>query len=146
MKVILLHFFELCASSHLHAGHDATLVDTSDVNRLISSTADIADELRAMGLHPDDVLQTFRAITESQLGSRGAILRDSLVRNHSGRSVPAAALGIMSANNLIEIRNGNPDVLDYPELVKFAQDVYVCATRPLARSSMAKVISAIENM
>ena len=38
----------------------------------------------------------------------------------------------------------NPAVLDYSELASFARDVYVCATCPLARSSMAKVVQALD--
>jgi hypothetical protein len=126
------------------AGTDVVLHDMSDVNRLVPQTVDIIDELGSMGLNPCDVLQTFRAITESTLSPRGAILLDALVYSQSGRSVPFHALKIMSENDLIEIRNGNPDVLDYPELEPFAQEGYVCATRPLARASMIKVMTAIE--
>jgi hypothetical protein len=139
-------FYCLLKSSAEIAGSDVVLNDVSDVNRLVSPTVDIIDELGFMGLNPFDVLQTFRAITESTLSPRGAILRDALVYNHSGRSVPFSALAIMSEKNLIEIRNGNPDVLDYPELAPFAAKVYLCATRPRARQSMLEVIMALTNM
>ena len=127
------------------AGSDVVLNDKSDVSRLVLWTFNIVDELSSMGLDPVDILQTFRAITESTLSPRGAVLLSTLVYNHSGRSVPFAALGIMAEKNLIEIRDGNPDVLDYPELAPFAAKVYVCATRPRARTSMLEVIKALEN-
>lgn len=128
----------------LVTGSDIVLSDTSDVHHLVSRSVDVVGELSAIGLDLVDVIQTFRAITESQLSPRGANLLDSLVYNHSGRSVPSTALWIMSEKNLIEIRDGNPDVSDYTELAPFAQEVYVCATRPLARTSMRKVIMALE--
>lgn len=119
----------------------------SDVNRLVPETVDIVDELRSMGLDPIDVLTMFSAITESTLSPRGAVLLDTLVYNHSSRvlSISFNALRIMSEKNLIEIRSGNPDVLDYPELAPFAQKKYVCATRPLARRSMLEVVLALKN-
>lgn len=97
-----------------------------------------------MGLSPADVLHTFCAITESNRSPRGAVLQISLLFDRDGRSVSHGALSRMSKENLIEIREGNPDVLDYDDLAPYAQEFYVCATSPLARSSMTKVVRLLE--
>ncbi len=58
--------------------------------------------------------------------------------------MPTPLIDRMRDLNLIEIRQGNPPVLDYPELAPLSADVYVCATRPLARESMAKVVNKLK--
>jgi len=72
------------------------------------------------------------------------VFRISLLFDRDGRSVSHGALSRMSKENLIEIREGNPDVLDYDDLAPYAQEFYVCATSPLARSSMTKVVRLLE--
>jgi hypothetical protein len=50
----------------------------------------------------------------------------------------------MQASNLLEIRRYTPPVRDYEELKPLLGSVYVCATCPLARESMAKVLEKLK--
>lgn len=98
--------------------------------------------LQELELDPADVAHTFRVIVASPLSPKGAVLESNLLHTLDGsHSVSFDVLTRMSRANLIEIRDGNPSVLDYVELAPFARESYVCATSALARTSMAKVVT-----
>lgn len=94
--------------------------------------------LNALSLQPRAVAAVFEAITQ-----RGAspVTLDSLV----AAGAPQSEVYAMRAANLVELRQGNTvDGHDeYDELEPLAGTPYVCATRPLARESMARVLKKL---
>ena len=97
--------------------------------------------LNALSLQPRAVAAVFEAITQRGASPRGAVTLDSLV----AAGVPQSEVYAMRAANLVELRQGNTvDGHDeYNELEPLAGTPYVCATRPLARESMARVLEKL---
>ena len=126
---------------------DVIIKDESKVCSLVNSrVSGVTRYVQELGLDPADVVHTFRAIVASPLSPRGAVLESNLLHAlDGGHSVTFDALTRMSRANLIEIRDGNPSVLDYIELAPYARESYVCATSALARTSMAKVVKLLDS-
>lgn len=116
--------------------------DSSAVATLAAAEPDrLLVMLDALSLQPRAVASVFEAITQRGASPRGAVTLDSLV----AAGVPQSEVYAMRAANLVELRQGNTvDGHDeYDELEPLAGTPYVCATRPLARESMARVLKKL---
>lgn len=108
---------------------------------LAELAADPSVALAQWQLDPHHVLTVFEAIcSPDAVSPKGAVRHDELVLE---KGIPAAALRRMQQLNLIELRNGNPRILDYPELSVMWNTHYVCAPYPLGRATMRRALPAL---
>ena len=116
---------------------DSQVSDRSSVQIL---TTKLDTQLASLKLDPKHIVALFKAIVNDGVSPRGAVLLSDLVDNGG---VPEAEIYRMGSLGLIEIREGNPEVLDYSELKSLNGEAYVCAPSPLARESMLKVVKRL---
>lgn len=114
--------------------------DTSSVAALAAKPA-LTPALEALGLHPPHVARVFEAISARGVSPRGAVSIEMLL----AEGVSLAAIHAMRSANFLELRQENTvDAVDeYAELATLAGAPYVCAPRPLARGSMARVAARL---
>lgn len=116
-------------------------IHISDRSRLQSLTAKLDTQLKDLSLDPTHLLQVFRTIVYEGISPRGAVSLTDLVDTIG---VPEAEIFRMASMGLIEVREGNPVLMDYPELKFFQGEAYVCAPTPLSRESMLRVVNRLE--
>lgn len=117
-------------------------VSVDDIGTALAElAADPCTVLTQWQLDPRHVLTVFEAIcSPAAVSPKGAVRHDHLVLE---KGVPAAVLRRMQQLNLIELRNGNPRILDYPELHVMRNTHYACAPYPLGRATMARALPAL---
>ena len=112
--------------------------DVSSVAALASST-ELHSTLAALGLDPQHVSTVFEAILRG-VSARGAVP----LANLAAGGVPLKQVRAMEVANLVEIRRYDmAGGVDYDELRAIAPAAYVCAPRPLARESMAQLLTML---
>ena len=117
-------------------------VHISDRSRLQSLTAKLDTQLQELNLDSKHLLKVFRAIVYEGVSPRGAVSLTDLVDT---MGVPEAEVFRMASLGLIEVRVGNPELIDYYELKIFqGGEAYVCAPSPLSRESMFRVVNRLE--
>jgi hypothetical protein len=116
---------------------DSQVSDRSSVQIL---TTKLDTQLASLKLDSKHIVALFKAIVNDGVSPRGAVLLSDLVDN---TGIPEAEIYRMGSLGLIEIREGNPEVLDYSELKNLNGEAYVCAPSPLARESMLKVVKRL---
>ncbi len=119
---------------------DATaLSEVADASPVAALAAAPDAFLAAHALAPQHVTAVFEAIITRGVSARGGVALGSLLER-----VPQAQLRAMETANLVEVRRyGVAGGVDYDELRALAPGAYVCAPCPLARESMAAVVSML---
>ena len=120
-----------------NAVEDSQVSDRSNVQIL---TTKLDTQLSSLKLDPKHIMGLFKAIVNDGVSPRGAVSLSELVDN---AGIPEAEIYRMGSLGLIEVREANPEVLDYSELKSLNGEAYVCAPSPLARESMLKVVKRL---
>lgn len=116
---------------------DSQVSDRSNVQIL---TTKLDTQLSSLKIDPKHIMGLFKAIVNDGISPRGAVSLSELVDN---AGIPEAEIYRMGSLGLIEVREMNPEVLDYAELKNTNGEAYVCAPSPLARESMLKVVKRL---
>jgi len=116
---------------------DSQVSDRSNVQIL---TTKLDTQLSSLKIDPKHIMGLFKAIVNDGISPRGAVSLSELVDN---AGIPEAEIYRMGSLGLIEVRETNPEVLDYAELKSTNGEAYVCAPSPLARESMLKVVKRL---
>lgn len=123
-------------TQHDTPGEDVQISDRSKIHFLAQSLEASIPQIKVDARF---LLNLYRTLLELGKSPRSAVLLSELV---DIIEIPEAEILALARLGLVEVRESNPELLDYSAL-KSATEAYVCGVSPLSRYSMAKVVKKL---